>query len=327
MVGTATMLHRFLLLSYGLVSVSAFSGNKAILVTGANKGQGFALCDRILSEYDDTHIFLCSRDVNRGNEASSRLLSRFPGRVVTVQLDVSDKTSIEEAFNQVKKNLDDKNQLLYGLVSNAGVLWNYPLSELVDVCTIGPKNIMDAFLPLIEPNGGRVIVVSSGLGPLMHTFSSKENTEKLQIGNWETIQPMIEECLDVAAKNNGGSPKDFENIGFPGGPFADTAPEFHMYGLAKMFADSYMKSLARSNPNLAINSCDPGLVYTDLIDRIPRYADKPIEDTGAKTPAEGVEVCMRLLFGNDETKKNGLFYAVNKSGKLVSSDIDIRPDV
>jgi NAD(P)-dependent dehydrogenase (short-subunit alcohol dehydrogenase family) len=332
-----TMLTRLLLLLLlASVVVGAVSGlsssGRAILVTGANKGQGLALCERILAEHDDTHVFLCSRDIDRGNEAASRLAA-FLGRVDVIPLDVTDDSSVQAAAEQVQTILEKRKQTikLYGLVSNAGILWSYPLSELLEVCTIGPKRVLDAFLPMMEPNNGRVVVVSSGLGPLMHDYASPENAEELKKGaNWETIHAMMEKCLDVA--NAGGGPEAFENIGFSGGPFAESAPDFHMYGLAKMFADSYMLSLARTHQNLAINSCDPGLVYTDLIDRMPRYSGKSIEETnGAKTPAEGVEACMRLLFGGPEDGVNieerGLFYAMNKEGKLMSSGIDTRPDI
>jgi len=41
---------------------------------------------------------------------------------------------------------------------------------------------------------------------------------------------------------------------------------------------------------VVINSCDPGLVYTDLILKMPKYAGKVREETGAQTP---VYVCPR----------------------------------
>ena len=70
-----------------------------------------------------------------------------------------------------------------------------------------------------------------------------------------------------------------------------------------MFADVYMKVLARSHPNLRINSCDPGLVYTDLILKMPRYEGMAREETnGAQTPKMGVEAAMLLLFDENAGK-------------------------
>ena len=166
----------------------------------------------------------------------------------------------------------------------------------------------------MDPDGGRIIVVSSGLAPLMHEYS--EYADTLKNADWEKFSELMKNCLEVEAAK--GGPAEFEAIGFSGGAFAESAPDFHMYGLAKMFADAYMLSLAQSHSNLMINSCDPGLVYTDLIDKIPRYTGKPIEETNAKTPSDGVEVHMRLLFGGPEdgVEGSGSFYAVNKEGKL-----------
>lgn len=48
------------------------------------------------------------------------------------------------------------------------ILWGYPLPELMDVCATGMKRMLDAFVPLVEEDG-RVIAVTSGLGPLMHS--------------------------------------------------------------------------------------------------------------------------------------------------------------
>jgi hypothetical protein len=98
-----------------------------------------------------------------------------------------------------------------------------------------------------------------------------------------------------------------------------------MYGLAKMFADSYMVSLGKKHPNLMINSCDPGLVYTELILKMPKYEGKSLQESGAQTPAQGVEAAMRLLFDKD-VQGSGHFYAMNKAkDRLLKSTIDVKP--
>mmetsp|Transcript_8930 Transcript_8930/g.12939 ORF Transcript_8930/g.12939 Transcript_8930/m.12939 type:complete len:325 (+) Transcript_8930:42-1016(+) len=306
------------------VTTNGLSPQRSILVTGANKGQGYALCERILSEHSDTHVFLCSRDAELGTAAKARLLSTTgysSDRVDVIQLDVTDPQSVKDACVSVQNKLS-KDRKLFGVVSNAGILWGHTLKELVDVCTIGVRRVLDAFLPLME-GGGRVIVVSSGLGPLMHGYSSKERQDALVSPDttWEDLEGMMNECLALSEQ---ASPEQFEEIGFPGGPFAESAPDFHMYGLAKMFADAYMLSLSRTFKSLRINSCDPGLVYTDLIGKMPKYDGLAIEDTGAKTPKEGVEAAMRLLFGEEES---GRFYAMSKDGTdLLHSAIDKMPN-
>ena len=69
----------------------------------------------------------------------------------------------------------------------------------------------------------------------------------------------------------------------------------------------------------------------DYINHLTAYKPgKPIEETGAKTPHEGVEVHMRLLFGGGEPTTmvpSGQFHAINKQGELKSGPINQRPDV
>jgi NAD(P)-dependent dehydrogenase (short-subunit alcohol dehydrogenase family) len=332
---------------------------KSIVVTGANKGQGLALVKRILRDRDDTRAILCSRDLQRGEEAAQSLRNEFSiddRRLQVVQLDVTSESSVLAAVESVRAGLDggeeESSSGLYGVVNNAGILWGYELSELMDVCATGVKRVCDEFLPLLCKEDGRLIVVSSGLGPLMHGYSSQERQHALMTcTSWDDIiEPMIKECLNAYYYNNDDDDDEsttsssgttveqqraqrMEEIGFPGGPFAESAPDFHMYGLAKMFGDAYMKCLATKHLNLKINSCDPGLVYTDLILKMPRYEGMSREDTnGAQTPEEGVEAAMRLLFdnnnnNNDGDQKSGKFYAMSKDKtELLHSDINKMPN-
>ena len=340
-----SLAHLFLLLSTLITVANALAATttpKSYLVTGANKGQGLALCQRILTEHPadtTTHVFLCSRDVQRGEDAKKKLLEECGGsitekRVDVVQLDVTDQDSVKAALEKVQNKLG-KDGKLAGVVSNAGILWGYPLPDLMDVCATGVKRVLDAFVPLVEEDG-RVVVVTSGLGPLMHSYAGKERQAALMDAkhddNDDALAPMIDECLTAYQESTTIEERiaAFEQIEFPGGPFADTAPDFHMYGLAKMFGDAYMLRTAHLHPTLRVTSVDPGLVYTDLILKMPKYAGLAKEETSAQSPEEGVEGTMRLLFGDGVVGKgvgegSGKLYALNKERELVFSDIDRMP--
>lgn len=274
---------------------------KSYFITGANKGQGLALCQRILKEHPDTHVFLCSRDIGRGEEAKKSLLDEVSGeRVDVVQLDVTSDECVGAALASVKSTIANRSNgehplKLCGVVSNAGILWGYPLPELMEVCATGVKRVLDAFVPLLNeqsPEDGRVVVVTSGLGPLMHQYSGEERQAAMMSPqcSWDTISSMMGECLDAFAATKDKTLEErikaFDRINFPGGPFADSAPDFHMYGLAKMFGDAYMKVVARQYPKLRVTSVDPGLVYTDLILRMPKYEGKEKDETTAQSPHE-----------------------------------------
>ena len=294
----AMILHLLLLLPLANALAAPL---KSYLITGANKGQGLALCRRILIEHDDTHVFLCSRDATRGEEAKMSLLDLVcEDRVDVVPLDVTSESSVSDALSAVHSCIARRSSSgespiqLSGVVSNAGILWGYPLQELLQVCTWGVKRVLDAFVPLLneQSNDGRVVVVTSGLGPLMHQYSGEERQQAMMSPEctWETISSMMDECLGAYESTQDDTLEarieTFDKIHFPGGPFADTAPDFHMYGLAKMFGDAYMKVIARKYPALRVTSVDPGLVYTDLILRMPKYEGKQKEDTTAQSPHE-----------------------------------------
>jgi NAD(P)-dependent dehydrogenase (short-subunit alcohol dehydrogenase family) len=295
-----TIHHLIYTLLFPLANALA-SPMKSYLITGANKGQGLALCERILKEHDDTHVFLCSRDIGRGLEAKSSLMGIVgEERVNVVPLDVTSDVSVDDALTIVKSTIANRSSgenpiKLCGVVSNAGILWGYPLKDLMEVCATGVKRVLDAFAPLVSeqsPLDGRLVVVTSGLGPLMHQYSGKERQQAMmsQDCTWDSISSMIDECLAAYVTTKDSSLDDrieaFNKINFPGGPFADSAPDFHMYGLAKMFGDAYMKVTARKYPNLRVTSVDPGLVYTDLILRMPKYEGKEKEETTAQSPHE-----------------------------------------
>lgn len=54
---------------------------------------------------------------------------------------------------------------LYGIVNNAGVGKGRSTEEVMSVNYFGPKNVTLAFLPLLNPSGGRIVNISSDLGP------------------------------------------------------------------------------------------------------------------------------------------------------------------
>ena len=95
----------------------------------ANRGQGRALCRRVLAEHADTKVLLCSRDDARGEAAAAELRAAFcPARVVLVALDVADVGSVARARDVVVEALGGN--MLAGLVSNAGVMWGHPRQEV-----------------------------------------------------------------------------------------------------------------------------------------------------------------------------------------------------
>ena len=151
------------------------SSNKTALVTGGNKGIGFAICKGLLDAGFD--VFLAARNIDRGKDAIEKL-STDSNSVQLLQFDVTDDEKIEKAV----KNVSYKTDSLDVLVNNAGI---YPdlrgseqgvniltvsrdlLIQATNVNAFSPVRIVQAFLPLLEKaDEPKIINVSSGNGQL-----------------------------------------------------------------------------------------------------------------------------------------------------------------
>ena len=139
------------------------------LVTGANKGIGFAIAQGLLSK--GFEVILAVRSLDKAQTAAQKLESG--GLVRAVQLDVTDDNSIQQAADHLSQELPH----LSVLVNNAGI---YP-DEGVNILTIsrellqsamntnafGVVRVTQALLPLLkQADSARIINVSSGYGEI-----------------------------------------------------------------------------------------------------------------------------------------------------------------
>ncbi len=146
------------------------SQTKTALVTGGNKGIGFAICHGLLDA--GFEVFLSARDRQKG-EAAIEKLSTDGNSVKLIELDVTDDESIKNAVNSVGQITDSLNVL----INNAGI---YPdeganiltvsrdlLSTTTNTNAFSPIVITQAFLPLLKKaDNPKVINMSSGNGQL-----------------------------------------------------------------------------------------------------------------------------------------------------------------
>ena len=129
---------------------------KRILVTGANKGIGLAIVKRLVKDYPDVFVYLGSRDVGRGIAAIELIVSEFgqsaQERVKLLELNVTSDVSVQNAFEVVKLDLGSHEDLLYGLVNNAGGGGGSP-TQTIELNMYGVRRVTEVFLPLIEDGG------------------------------------------------------------------------------------------------------------------------------------------------------------------------------
>jgi len=267
-----------------------------ILVTGANKGIGLAIVKKILAEHGDAFVYLGSRDVARGQSTANEVMrerSDATPRIEVVGIDVADDSSVATAKAQIAKSL--AGEKLYGIVNNAGIgLQSDDHAAVLGTNTLGIHRVCEAFLPLVEPQGGRIVNVTSASGP---TFVAQCSPERQRFFldaemTWPTLQAFIDECVKLAGR--------------PGGVATAGLGDGSPYGLSKACANSYTMILARRQPGLRVNACTPGFIATAMTQPYAASSGKSPAELGMKTPAEGATAPLHLLFGALEG--NGHYY-------------------
>ncbi len=271
---------------------------RRVLVTGANKGIGFAIVTAILSEHEDTMVFLGARDPGRGEEARQLLIASNAGwakRVEVVELDVSNRASVKRAAQDVAAKCGTEAKPLYGLVNNAGIGGSSAsLRDVFNVNVLGMARVCEATLPLLDAEQGRIVNITSAAGPSFVATCSPERRDFFINPNveWEELRAFIEECVSME-----GDEAAFAAAGLGDG---------NAYGLSKACANSYTLLLARNNPSLQISACTPGFIETDMTRGFAQARGKSPSELGMKSPADGARTPMILLFGDVEG--NGRYY-------------------
>lgn len=141
---------------------------KIILVTGSNKGIGLEIVRQLAQQGNE--VILTARDEKKGLDTQNKLKAEKLS-VHFIPLDITNQESIQHAFNQVKSEFGK----LDVLINNAAVLLKEDQSLLRNDAAVFEKTLhANAFAQLavtkqfhsIIPNGGRIIMTSSGGGSM-----------------------------------------------------------------------------------------------------------------------------------------------------------------
>lgn len=245
---------------------------KRVLVTGANKGIGKAVCQLLLEKHPDVHVILGSRDIGRGELALKDLKAAVPGcegRLEVVQIDTSSDESVKKAAEKVGGSL-------YGIVNNAGIGFGNSVMDTVGVNYFGPRRVNTEFGKLLNKPGGRIVNVASASAAYFVSGCSDSElrtkfTKPMTIGSVD--------ALDTIAQ----SPRNVDDA----------------YGYSKALVNAYTVLHAAEEPDLVINSCTPGFIDTDIT-----------KGMGASNPpSKGAVPPVFLLMSNEfEKLPTGRYY-------------------
>ena len=260
---------------------------KNILVTGGNSGIGLALCTQLVAA--GHRVFLGSRNEARGMAAVQSIGDPNCSLVV---MDVTSPASVAAAAVEVRETLDG--QSLYAIVNNAGVgLMHADITpnDIIDVNLLGAKRVCEAFIPLLQPDGGRIANTSSGAassyiaGAMMgNPMGAATAAQKMPLISSDVSWAQIEEVVRIE-----------HEAGYSGEPSKQHAG-WCAYGLSKAGLTAYAMLLAHLHPRLVVSSCSPGFINT-----------KMTAGFGAKLePKDGTKSLKHCLFS--ELGGNGWYF-------------------
>ncbi|KAG6732250.1 hypothetical protein I3842_01G167800 [Carya illinoinensis] len=278
-----------------------WSKETVAIVTGANRGIGFALVQR-LAELGLT-VILTSRDSERGHCAAQAL--RAQGlHVHCLSLDVSDPASIKTfvALFRMKFGTLDI------LVNNAAVSFN-EINEnsvkhaetVINTNFYGAKLLTEALLPMFRrsPSTSRILNISSRLGSLnklrnpdIKNILESENLSEEQI---EAVVRLFLQDVKNGRWEWQGWPKLWTD-----------------YAVSKLALNAYTRVLAKryEGRDISVNCFCPGFTQTSMTGGKGKHTAEGAADVGA-----------RLLLLPPQELQTGKFFVGSSSSASTAASV------
>lgn len=242
---------------------------RTLIITGANKGIGYAIVESLLKGPTAYNIILTARNVENGQKALETLKQSHSQSASTVafhQLDLDNESSQDSFVEWVKKDLGTFDIL----VNNAGIASRTPTNQqkadTINTNFVHTVSLTNKLLPYLSADG-KIITISSTMGSLaFHGPKAQEIFEDPNITE--------EQLLEIASKINEGylNGKDENEFDLLRGP----------YQISKTLLNGYTRWVLskKVKGEQQVYTICPGWCKTDLGGQAAFF---PVEH-GAETP-------------------------------------------
>ncbi|KYM92777.1 Carbonyl reductase [NADPH] 1 [Atta colombica] len=263
---------------------------RVAMVTGGNKGIGFAIVKALCQQYDG-NVYLTARDTTRGLNAVSELKKQGLNPKFH-QLNINDDNSVN--------TFQDYLQNTYGgldvLVNNAAIMFQsdatepfeFQAEETIRINYFSLRRMCTALYPLLRSHA-RVVHVSSSFGCLSQITGDNLKKKLINPNLTETeLDKIMHEFVDAAKSGT------HLQVGW-----SDSAYAASKIGVSALAGIHQSMFTADSRKDIAVNAVHPGYVDTDAT----LHKGILTPDQGAVAP-----VYCALLPKNTEIKGKFIWY-------------------
>ncbi|KAK5118435.1 hypothetical protein LTR62_002949 [Meristemomyces frigidus] len=254
-----------------------------VIVTGANRGIGHAICTLILQRPDlgPLRLYAASRAGQKLNLIPTKPQEQ---QILYPKLDIADSGSIAAFADEVQRQGKEDGGVVDVLINNAGVNLDNEYGfenarRTLEVNYRGTLEMCQTFLPLLSPTGRIVNLssVASSLKPYSSQIQARFRNPRNSLGD---LDRLATEYLSTV--QNG----EEEKAGF--------GPPGRSYSVSKGLVNGFTALLARqAGEGQSINCCCPGWIATDMGRLVGSKTVQP-----PKTAEEGARIPVRLAFGD-----------------------------
>jgi carbonyl reductase 1/carbonyl reductase 3 len=233
---------------------------KTLLITGGNRGLGYAIIENLLEKKTKLKLIITSRNEEQGQEIYNSLCEKYPEekekeQLYYHQLDITNEESINEIIEYIKKNFKKIDYLINNAgVSSKGTEFSNEVFEYTfSVNVYGTINFTEKMISnnLINKQG-KIILLGGKSGNILKL----KNDNLINLFKTAKAADDLFKIADKFKEAINDETCDEE------GWYKNT------YGVSKMIINTYARLLTKkreiSREGISVFSCHPGWLKTEM---------------------------------------------------------------